>query len=440
MRNVILVGLLVLGLSVGAHSVARADETCMSPYLPKITGQEDYVYVWTLGIEGLGDGSDKLVTVGANPKDAKTFGKVVSSVSVGGRYEAHHGDFDDARRHFWVSGLDDRSKIWIFDVAADPAKPKLIKTIDTFVKDSGGVVGPHTFFALPGQMLITGLSNSTDRGGRTAIVEYNNSGDFVRTTWMPKGAEYGYDARVQPRLNRMLTSSFTGAANYMRDFGQMLADPEAMKRFGNTMVVWDFHARKPIQTLEVPGAPLEIRWALQPRHDWAFTTTALTSKIWLVEQKPDGTFGARAVADIGDPKQTPLPVDISLSADDRFLFVDTFMDGSVRVYDVSEPAAPKLVLTEKIGKQVNMVSQTWDGKRLYFTSSLLANWDKKGDDDEQFLKAYGWDGTKLTPTFALDFKKEGLGRPHLMRFGQKQFYANQIFAGDRPATTVADAR
>ena len=168
-----------------------------------------------------------------------------------------------------------------------------------------------------------------------------------------------------------------------------------MKHFGNTVVVWDFHARKPIQTLEVPGAPLEIRWALQPRHNYAFTTTALTSKIWLVEQKDDGSFAARAVADIADPKQTPLPVDISLSADDRFLFVDTFMDGSCRVYDVSEPSTPKLVHTEKIGSQVNMVSQTWDGKRLYFTASLRANWDKKADD-EQFLK----------PT---------LGRPKLLR-------------------------
>ena len=48
--------------------LARADETCMSPYLPKITGQEDYVYVWTLGVDGLGDGSDKLVTVDVDPK------------------------------------------------------------------------------------------------------------------------------------------------------------------------------------------------------------------------------------------------------------------------------------------------------------------------------------------------------------------------------------
>jgi selenium-binding protein 1 len=346
MRSILktLLGFLVI---LGATTV-RADETCMSPYLPKITGQEDYVYVWTLGIDGVGDGSDKLVTIGANPKNAKTFGKVISKVSVGGRYEAHHGDFDDARRHFWVSGLDDKSKIWIFDVAADPEKPKLLRTVDTFVQDTGGVVGPHTFFALPGQMLITGLSNSADRGGRTAIVEYNNAGDFVRTTWMPKGAEYGYDARVQPRLNRMLTSSFTGANNYMRAFGEVVADPEAMKHFGNTMVVWDFHARKPIQTLEVPGAPLEIRWALQPRHNYAFTTTALTSKIWLVEQKDDGSFGARAVADIADPKQVPLPVDISLSADDRFLFVSSFMDGTVRVFDVSNPRVPVVAHEQKI--------------------------------------------------------------------------------------------
>ena len=41
---------------------ARADETCNSPYTARlIKGQEDYLHVWTLGIEGMGDGSDKLV-------------------------------------------------------------------------------------------------------------------------------------------------------------------------------------------------------------------------------------------------------------------------------------------------------------------------------------------------------------------------------------------
>src|SRR5947199_5366398 len=35
-----------LALLLLAAAPARADETCMSPYMPKITGQEDYVYVW----------------------------------------------------------------------------------------------------------------------------------------------------------------------------------------------------------------------------------------------------------------------------------------------------------------------------------------------------------------------------------------------------------
>jgi selenium-binding protein 1 len=412
-------------LAVHANTT-QADETCQSPYLPKITGQEDYVYVWTLGVEGMGDGSDKLVTIGANPQKSDQYAKIISSVSVGGRHEAHHGGFSDDRRHLWLGGLDD-SKIFVFDVAADPAKPKLSSTIDTFVQDSGGVVGPHTFYPLPGRMLITGLSNDKDHGGKTGVVEYNNEGKFIQTIWMPENAVYGYDARVQPHLNRMLTSSFTGWNNYMMDFGQMLADKEAMKRFGQTMVLWDFHARKPIQTFEVPGAPLEIRWALQPRHFYAFTATALTSQLWLISQKPDGTFEAKAVGPIGDPEQVPLPVDISLSADDQTLFVNTFMDGSCRVYNVGDPTKPKLIHQQKIGAQVNMVSQSWDGKRVYFTSSLLANWDKKGDQNEQFLKAYTWDGEALKQTFAVDFNKEQLGRPHIMHFGQDQFYKNQIY-------------
>jgi len=65
--------------------VSWADETCNSPFMSNlIKGQEDYVYVWTLGVKGLGDGSDKLVTVAVNPK-SKSYGKVIATLSVGGR-------------------------------------------------------------------------------------------------------------------------------------------------------------------------------------------------------------------------------------------------------------------------------------------------------------------------------------------------------------------
>ena len=152
---------------------AIADETCMSPYIQKIVGQEDFVYVWTLGIEGIGDEQDKLVTISVNPA-AQTYGQVVSSLSVGGRNEAHHSGLTDDRRFLWASGLES-SKIFIFDVHTDPARPTLHKTIDDFVEQSGGVVGPHTSYALPGRILITGLSNNRDSGGETGLVEYTLS-------------------------------------------------------------------------------------------------------------------------------------------------------------------------------------------------------------------------------------------------------------------------
>jgi selenium-binding protein 1 len=424
---------LLTGSALVVSNIASADETCMSPYMAKITGQEDFVYVWTLGMEGVGDEQDKLVTVDVNPRSA-TYGKVVHSLSVGGRNEAHHSGLTDDRHYLWAGGLD-TNKIFVFDVHSDPARPKLHQSILDFTASSGGVVGPHTHYALPGRVLITGLSNNRDHGGRTAMVEYSNDGKYLATHWMPtdddlQGAEksgqfadgYGYDVRALPRRNVLVTSSFTGWTNYMMDFGKLLNDTEAMKRFGNTVVVWNLHTRKPKKIFDVPGAPLEVRCAWGPDHDYCFTSTALTSKIWLIYEDESGEWQAKAVADVGDPAKVPLPVDISIAADDTRLWVDTFMDGKTRVFDVSDPHKPVQIFEQVIGKQINMVSQSWDGRRVYFTSSLLANWDKKGESNEQYFKAYTWDGETLSPTFAIDFIAEKLGRPHQMRFGAYALY------------------
>jgi methanethiol oxidase len=337
---------------------AWADETCGSPYMAKLTGHEDYVYVWTLGMDGVGDESDKLVTIDAREGSA-TFGQVIDVDSVGAQTEAHYGGFTDDRRHFWAAGLAN-SEIFVFDVASDPANPQLVKTIDDFEEASGGAAGPHGAYALPGRMLILALSNQ-DGTGQTALVEYSNEGEFIATHWLPTakdavdlpGAEfadgYGYDARVLPRRNVMLSSSFTGRDNYMRPLGELVGDAEAMTRFGNSMVLWDFHARTPMKVFHVPGAPLEIRWALGEDHDYAFTAAALTSKLWLIYLDDEGEWQAKEVADIGDPAALPLPVDISISSDDRRLFVNTFGDGMTRVFDISDPHAPHQVYEKHIG-------------------------------------------------------------------------------------------
>jgi selenium-binding protein 1 len=400
-----MLGLLVVALG---PSAGLADETCQSPFLPKVTGQEDFVYVWTLGVKGVGDGNDSLVTIDANPGSA-TYGKIIHRAPVPGQHEAHHAGFTDDRRQLWAGGLD-TSAIFIFDVATNPAQPKLLKTIQTFVKDTGGLVGPHTFYALPGRMLISALSNATDGSGRTGLAEYTNDGQYIRTIWMPKDAPYGYDVRVNANLNRMLTSSFTGKKNYMRPLGELVKDAEAMKQFGDTVVVWDFHARKPIQVLKVPGVPLELRWALLPHHYYAFTATALAHQLVLIHMQEDGTFATKVIADIGEN----LPVDISIAPDDSKIYVNSFMDGTLRVYDVSNPFEGKLVEQVKLGDTANMVSQSWDGQRVYATNSLLSQWDKPG---EYWLKAYAWADGKLVHKFTTDFTP--VGRAHIMNFGSK---------------------
>jgi methanethiol oxidase len=410
----------LLSAWMGIPVPAGADETCNSPYVTKlIKGQEDYVYVWTLGVEGLGDGFDKLVTIDVNPK-SKTYGKVLGSVAVGTRGEAHHMGFTDDRRFLWAGGLAEPT-IYVFDIATDPAKPALAKTIRDMA-DKTGYLGPHTYYALPGRMLVQALSNTKDKGGVTGMAVYNNQGEYVAAYPMPTdggGDGYGYDLAVNPKKNVLLTSSFTGYANYMRPLGDLVKDAEAMKKFGNTMVVWDLKAMKPRKVLSVPGAPLEIRWSLASKDNWAITAAALTSKLWLIKPDAKGEWQAKEVATIGEPAKIPLPVDISITRDGKGLWVNTFMDGLTRYFDLSNPEAPKQTYAKNTGKQINMISQSWDGTRLYITSSLLANWDKGGADNEQFLRAFTWNGKELTPTFEVDFTKEQLGRAHHMKLGSK---------------------
>src|SRR5437899_5674044 len=174
---------LALAFVVGIAAIAAAAETCNSPYVTKlIKGQEDFVYVWTLGVDGVGDGSDKLVTVDVNPK-SKRYGKVLNAVSVGTRGEAHHMGFTDDRRFIWAGGLSE-PKIYVFDIGTDPGRPKLVKTISDMA-DKTGYLGPHTYYAMPGRMLVQALSNTKDKGGRTGMAMYNNAGEVVQSYAIP---------------------------------------------------------------------------------------------------------------------------------------------------------------------------------------------------------------------------------------------------------------
>ena len=50
-----------------------------------------------------------------------------------------------------------------------------------------GYIGPHTYYALPGRMLVQGLSNAKDKGGITGMALYNNKGKKTEVEFLEDG-------------------------------------------------------------------------------------------------------------------------------------------------------------------------------------------------------------------------------------------------------------
>jgi hypothetical protein len=85
--------------------------------------QQQYLYVWAIGVDGQGDGSDKLVTVDATRKSDR-YGKVVHALSVGGRGELGSLRLSDDGRSLRAARASD-GRAFDFDVGSDPARPRM---------------------------------------------------------------------------------------------------------------------------------------------------------------------------------------------------------------------------------------------------------------------------------------------------------------------------
>ena len=85
--------------------------------------QQQYLYVWATGVDGQGDGSDKLVTVDAT-RASDRYGKVVHTLSVGGRGELGSLRLSDDGRSLRAARASD-GRVFEFDVGSDPSRPRM---------------------------------------------------------------------------------------------------------------------------------------------------------------------------------------------------------------------------------------------------------------------------------------------------------------------------
>jgi selenium-binding protein 1 len=384
---------LVLALAAVIAPERAVAETCLSPFVKRLGRPEKFLYVFCVDADA--QNNDFLIVIDVNP-DSSSYGTIIHSVDLGTKgNETHHFGYTDDRTKIWAGGLFS-NRIWILDVATDPARPR-IETVLENVAEESGLSGPHSYYALPGRMLISFLGSSS--GGLPAgLAEFTNDGKFIRRFENPSEAPYGYDVAIKPVLNRMVTSSFTPVRNYRKPLAQM-----DLKDFGSELVVWDFKNRQPIQVGKSGLAPLEVRWSLKPENNYGFTNCALDNSIWLFKGKPDGTYEFKKVIDTG-----ALPADLRQSPDDKYLYVSCFGDNLLQQWDVTDPEHPKLTSTVAPCVQPNMMHVTGDGKRMYVSNSLLSTLDHSGRFYIRLVHI-GPDGMKVDPFFNVDLNKFATG-------------------------------
>jgi selenium-binding protein 1 len=355
------------------------------------------------------------------------------------------------RRYLLVPGLRS-SRIHILDTRPDPRAPEIVKVIEAEeLARRTGYSRPHTSHCGPEGIYMNGLG-APDGGGPGGIFVLDHDSFEPLGQWeVDRGSQYlAYDFWWHLGHDTMITSEW-GTPN-MVEAG---LDPSLLGQYGHQLHVWDLRRRKHIQSIEL-GAEQQMVLELRPAHDptkaYGFvgvvvSTADLSASVWTWFCGDDGQWAVRKVIEIpaepADADQLPpalkpfgavppLVTDIDLSLDDRFLYVSCWGTGELRQYDVSDPFAPALTGSVRLGGIVGhsphpangalnggpqMVEVSRDGQRVYLTNSLYATWDAQfypeGIDGWAVkLDAEPAGGLAVDPAFFATFSGE---RPHQVR-------------------------
>jgi selenium-binding protein 1 len=444
-----------------------------SPQAAMEAPREQLAYVATLnpasadgadGADGAGGNRrpDALVVADVDPQSSR-YGQIVGRMDMPqAGDELHHFGWNACsaalcpyaphphveRRYLVIPGLRS-SRIYIADTKPDPAAPRIVKTIEPAEVARAGYSRPHTVHCGPDGIYVSAIGAPGGEGpGGVFVLDHESFA--VRGPWeADRGDQYfGYDFWWHLGQDTMLTSEW-GTPN-MVEAG---VNPELLLagKYGHSLHVWDLRTRRHLQTLDLGAEQqmvLELRPAHDPRRDYGFVNAVLSlkdlsSSIW-TWYRENGTWRVRKVIEIpAEPAATeqlppalqpfgavpPLITDINLSLDDKYLYVSCWGTGDFRQYDVSDPFAPKLTGTVRLGGIVShgphpahgalnggpqMVELSRDGRRAYVSNSLYASWDAQFYPEGirgwvAKLEADPAGGLTIDPGFFIPFEGE---RPH----------------------------
>lgn len=376
------------------------------------------------------DGKDALGVLDVNPASS-SYGRLITQLEMpNAGDELHHFGWNACssclcpysshphmeRRYLVVPGLRS-SRIHIVDTKPDPRNPKIVKVIEPeTVERKTGYSRPHTSHCGPDGIYMNALGSISGDGPGGIFMLDPETFDLKGQWEVERGPQHlTYDFWWHLGHDTMITSEW-GTPN-MVEHG---INPELLLagKYGHALHVWNLRERRHQQTLDL-GAEQQMVLELRPSHDpnktYGFVGVVtslkdLSASVWVWHREGKngaGTWKVRKVIEIpAEPADRdklpplfksfgvvpPLVTDISLSLDDRFLYVSCWGTGELLQYDVSDPFNPVKTGSVRIGGIVKrephpsrpgvalnggpqMVEVSRDGKRVYLTNSLYRPWD-----------------------------------------------------------------
>jgi len=406
----------------------RSDPTFYpSPRLASLAPPEHHAFVAALNPNGSGL-HDALVTVDVDPSSS-TYGRVVGKVEMpNAGDELHHFGWNACssalcpyaphphleRRYLLVSGIRS-SRIHVIDTKPDARHPKIVKVIEPEeLAARAGYANPHTAHCGPEGIYVSALSAPSGDGPGGVFLLDHESFEVLGRWEVDRGPQsLAYDFWWHLGHDTLISSEW-GTANMVQNGldGSILLSGG----YGHQIHIWDLRRRRHQQAIDL-GKEHQMVLELRPAHDptraYGFVGVVvslkdLSASIW-TWHRDNGKWAAKKVIEIpAEPADAehlppilkdfkavpPLVTDINLSLDDRFLYVSCWGTGEIRQYDVSDPFHPKLTGSAHLGGIVRnaahpsnpqaplnggpqMVEVSRDGRRVYFTNSLYAPWDKQ---------------------------------------------------------------
>ncbi|MFI7482933.1 selenium-binding protein SBP56-related protein [Kocuria sp. M1R5S2] len=319
-----------------------------------------------------------------------------------------------ARRYLLLPGLRS-SNVHVADTHPDPRNPRVVKTITAGeLARKAGYSRPHTLHCGPDGIYLSCLGTAEGDGGPGGIAVLDHDTFDVVGRWeTDRGPQHlSYDAWWHLMQNTLVTSEWGTPA--MVENGLV---PEQLlnQEYGHAVHFWDLAEGKHLQRVEC-GPEHQMVLELRPAHDpaasWGFvdsvvSTEDLSAAVFRWWREEDGTWAVEKVISIpAEPAAEedlppalrpfgavpPLVTDISLSVDDRWLYVSCWGTGELKQYDVSDPARPRETGSVRLGGVAGrvphpsapgqrlaggpqMVETSRDGARVYVTNSLYGAWD-----------------------------------------------------------------